>query len=532
VAWSTGSSAVIPSSASRRGCRALGGAQATRSARRRRPGIEPGDVVAGLSVALVVIPQGLAYAQLAGMPAHRGLYAAAVPPIAAALLASSPHLQTGPTALTALLSFGALSALATPASPEYVQLGLLLAVIVGVVRVAIGLLRAGVVAYLMSSAVLLGFVPAATALIVASQLPTALGAPADGGILASAASTLADPAGWSVAALALSVVAAAILVTGSRLSPMFPGVLVAVGIGMLATELLGYGGATVGDVPAGLPPISFDLPWDDTPALLVAGTVIALVGFAEPASVARTLAAQDRRVWEPDREFVSQGAANVAAGLTGGFPVGGSFSRSALTRRAGGRTRWSGAVTGLAVLAVLPVAGVLSSIPTTVLATVVIVAVVPMIRLRPIVALWPVSRPQFAVAAVTFALTLALAPHVERGVVAGIVLAVAVHLWRELRLDIDVEVDGEILHLHPRGVIWFGTAPGLEDRLVRLLAEHRDAERLVIHLDGVGRLDHSGALALRNVLEFARGAGLRVSVDGVPDHAARIVAATIGDRVR
>ena len=124
---------------------------------------------------------------------------------------------------------------------------------------------------------------------------------------------------------------------------------------MLATELLGYGGATVGYVPCRPAPRSASTCHGARPRRCsVPGTVIALVGFAEPASVARTLAAQDRRSWDPDREFVSQGAANVAAGVTGGFPVGGSFSRSALTREAGGRTRWSGAVTGLAVLALLP----------------------------------------------------------------------------------------------------------------------------------------------------------------------------------
>ena len=501
--------------------------RATRAAPRRRLPLARGDVVAGLSVALVVIPQGLAYAQLAGMPAHRGLYAAAVPPLAAALLASSPHLQTGPTALTALLSFGALSALAPPASDEYVQLGLLLALVVGVVRVAIGLLRAGAVAYLMSSAVLLGFVPAATALIVMSQLPAALGADAGEGIVAGAASALAHPGGWTLAAIALSAVAATAVLLGPRVGPLFPGVLVAVGLGMLATVALGYGGPTVGDVPNGLPPVSLDLPWGDIASLLVPGTVIALVGFAEPASVARTLAAQDRRPWDPDREFVSQGAANVAAGFTGGFPVGGSFSRSALARAAGGRTRWSGAVTGLAVLALLPFAGIVSPIPDAVLAAVVIAAVAPMIRVRPILALWPASRPQFLVAAVTFALTLALAPHVEYAVVAGVALAVAVHLWRELRVDLDVEARGDTLHLRPRGVIWFATAPDLEDRLVRVLAEHPGATGLVVHLDGVGRLDFSGALALRNALDFARGAGLEVAVDGVPAHAARIVAATL-----
>ena len=509
---------------------------ATRSSARRRRSdrahgrIAAGDVVAGLSVALVVIPQGLAYAQLAGMPAYRGLYAAAVPPLVAAFLASSPHLQTGPTALTALLSFSALSALATPASPEYVELGLLLALVVGAVRVGIGLLRAGVVAYLMSSAILRGFVPAAATLIVASQLPAALGVGGEEeGILAGALSALTHPGDWELAALALSAATVAVMLAGSRLGARFPGVLMAVALGMLATELLGYGGATVGAVPSGLPPVSLDLPWSDTPALLVSGAVIALVGFAEPASVARTLAARERQPWDPDREFVSQGAANVAAGLTGGFPVGGSFSRSALALAAGGRTRWSGAVTGLAVLALLPFASIFSSIPTAVLAAVVIAAVAPMVKLRPIVALWRVSRPQFAIAAVTFGLTIALAPHIERAVVAGVALAVAVHLWRELRLDIDVEAADEMLHLHPRGVIWFATAPGLEDRLVRVLADHPQAERLVVHLDGVGRLDHSGALALRNVLELARTAGLDVEVDGVPSHARRIVGAMLNE---
>ncbi|HET8949307.1 MAG TPA: SulP family inorganic anion transporter, partial [Solirubrobacteraceae bacterium] len=186
-------------------------------------------------MALVVIPQGLAYAQLAGMPAYRGLYAAAVPPLAAAVFASSPNLQTGPTALTALLSFGALSALATPASPEYVELGLLLALIVGAVRVAIGVLRAGVIAYLMSSAVLLGFVPAATALIVASQIPAALGAQGDDRIIAGAVSAFAHPGEWSGAALALSAAAAGAMRLGARVGPLFPVVLVAVGLGMLAT---------------------------------------------------------------------------------------------------------------------------------------------------------------------------------------------------------------------------------------------------------------------------------------------------------
>jgi SulP family sulfate permease len=463
------------------------------------------------------------------MPAYRGLYAAALPPIVAAFLASSPHLQTGPTALTALLAFATLSALAPPGSAEYVELVLLLALVVGAVRIAVGLLRAGVVAYLMSHAVMVGFVPAATALIVASQLPAALGVAADGGgIIEEAVSALTEPDAWDAAAVVLSVTAIALVRFAPRVHPLFPGVLVAVAIGMLAVELAGIGGATVGEVPAGLPPLSVDLPWGDLPSLVLGGAVIALVGFAEPASVARTLAAKERQPWDADREFVSQGAANVAAGLTGGFPVGGSFSRSALNQMAGGKTRWSGAVTGLAVLAILPVAGILESIPIAVLGAVVIAAVLPMLDLRPVFGLWRPSRPQFLVAAATFALTIALSPHVERAVAIGVGLALAVHLWRELRVDLDVFVADGIVHIHPRGVLWFATAPALEDRLVRVLAQHRGLGRLVLHLEGVGRLDMSAALALRNAIEFAEGADLDVEVCDVPAHARRLVRTALG----
>jgi sulfate permease, SulP family len=133
------------------------------------------DLVAGLSVALLLIPQSLAYAQLAGMPGYRGLFAAAIPPLVAAPIASSPYLQPGPTAVTALLTYSALSPLAPIGSAKYVELGLLLALMVGVIRIAVGLARAGVVAYLMSQPLLLGFVPAAAMIIVASQLPVALG---------------------------------------------------------------------------------------------------------------------------------------------------------------------------------------------------------------------------------------------------------------------------------------------------------------------------------------------------------------------
>lgn len=484
----------------------------TRSGRRLR--FETGDLVAGVTVALVLVPQSLAYAQLAGMPAYRGLYAAALPPLAAAFLASSPHLQTGPVALTSLLTFGALSSLAPPGSSEYVSLGVFLALLVGIVRIGVWLLRAGVIAYLISQPMLLGFMPAAGILIVATQLPSVAGASPDGdGILERAFWTLGHPSAWQASSLGLAGGALALMAAGRAVHRLFPSALLAVGAGVALSLATDYDGSTVGSIPSRvLPPLSLELPWRELPSLVVPAAIIALVGFVEPSSIARTFAAQDRRRWDANREFASQGAANVAAAVSGGFPVGGSFSRSALNRLSGARTRWSGAVTGLAVLAFLPFAGVLSSLPTAVLGAIVIGAVLSLVRLPPLVRLARLSRPQFVVAATTFVLTLVLAPRIELAVVVGVGLAVGVHLWRELQLEIPSWTEGTTLHLQPRGVLWFGTAARLEDRFLQLVADHPGIEGLTVHLDGLGRIDISGALALRDLLQQAREAGLTVEL--------------------
>lgn len=460
------------------------------------------------------------------MPPVRGLYAAALPPLFAAFFASSPYLQTGPVALTALLSFGVLSSVSTPGSDEYIALGLLLAMVVGVVRIGLGLVRAGPLAYLMSQPMLLGFIPGATLLIIATQLPGALGVSESvpgNGILEDAAWALTHPGSWEAASIVLSVLIIALVLASPRLHRMFPAVLIAVIVGVLYSSIADYGGTRVGEIPAGLPPIGFDVPWSELSSLLLGGVVIALVGFAEPASIARTFAARERQRWDANREFVSQGVANVAAGLSGGFPVGGSFSRSALNKMAGAKTRWSGAVTGLAVLIFLPFASVVEPLPRAVLSAIVIGAVLPLVRLLPLARLWHYSKPQFLVGWVTFGLTLGLAPNIQWAVLAGIGLSLGIHLVRELTLDIHARADATTLHIRPSGVLWFGSAYVLEDRFVELLALHPEATRLKVYLGGVGRVDLSGALALRRIVQDARSTGLEVDLVDVPPRARRWV---------
>jgi SulP family sulfate permease len=471
------------------------------------------DIVAGAAVALVLIPQSLAYAQLAGMPAYRGLYAAAFPPLAAAFFASSPYLQTGPVAITSLLTFGALTNMATAGSSEYVTLGVLLALVVGAVRIAVGLLHAGVVVYLISQPMLLGFLPAAALLIIASQLPAALGVETSGNdILESALVVLEKPEAWDLTAVALSAAVVALVVFGRFIHRLFPSVLVAVLLGVAASNASGYDGATVGPIPTAPSSLSFPLPWHELPELVLAGTVIALVGFIESGVIARTYAAVDRSRWNANREFVSQGVANLAASASGGFPVGGSFSRSALNRLSGARTRWSGAATGVAVLAFLPFADSLSALPTSVLAAVVIGAVATLVRPLPALRLARLSPAQFVVAAATFALTIALSPRIDLAVALGIGIAIAVHLWRELSVEVAYWAEGKTLHVRPHGVLWFGSAARLEEVFLSCLSGQPGASRVVIHLDSLGRIDMTGALALRQLLQDARRGGLSVEV--------------------
>jgi len=484
------------------------------------------DILAGLSVALILVPQSMAYAELAGLPSHHGLYAAALPPIAAAFLASSPYLQTGPVALTSLLTLGALLPLAPAGTEAYARMAALLALVVGVTRALVGLLRMGWVNYLMSRTVMTGFLSAAALLIVASQLPAALGSSAPAGsVLARAGWAVAHTGSWEGAAVALSALTVLVVAGAARLHPLVPGVLVAAVGGLLYSVWTGYEGAVVGAIPAGLPALSLDVPWARLPSLLVPGVVIAVVGFADGASISRLYASADRQRWDPDREFLSTGVANLVAGLTAGLPVGGALARTTVNRLAGARSRWSGLVAGIAVLVFLPFTAVLAPLPLAVLAGIVIAAVYNLVRPAELVALWRVSPVQALVGWGTFVATLALAPRIDLAVLLGVAMSAVVHLWRERTPDVGARREGDTLLIEPRGVLWFGSAPVMEERLLARLAEEPDVKTVIIRCGGLGRIDLTGAYTLAEMLAQAERAGLDMRLEDVPDHAFRVLTA-------
>jgi SulP family sulfate permease len=483
------------------------------------------DLLAGWSVALVLIPQGMAYAELAGLPAHRGLYAGALPLIIAAFFASSRYLQTGPSALTSLLTFGALSSIAVPGSDEYIGLAALMAVVVGSFRVIIGAIGAGSVSYLLSLPVLRGFTLGASVLIGASQLPALAGITASGsGVLSRAVETISMLSSWEPMALIVSVVTLFLILGGRRIHALFPGVLVAVIAGVAYSHFATYPGPTVGEVPASwFPPLSVDLPWGRLPDLLLSGFIIALVGFAEAATVAQLYAEREKQVWRPNREFISQGAANLVAGVSGGFPVGGSFSRSALAHLAGARTQLAGGITGVALLLLLPLAWMIGPLPKAVLGATVVAGVLKLLNPTPLIEVGKLSPPQAIVGVGTFVLTLVLAPHIEYAVIAGIALSLVVHIWREQYFKVDVDYQKPVLHLRPEGVIWFASTPMFRETLAEAVAAHPEADSLVVHLDRVGRIDLSGAIGLREVANAALSHDMKPSFVGISPHAKRVM---------
>ncbi|MEZ4608237.1 MAG: SulP family inorganic anion transporter [Deinococcales bacterium] len=391
-----------------------------------------GDLLAGLSVALIIMPQAIAYAELAGLSPVIGLAAAAFPAIVAAFFVSSPYLQTGPTAMTSLLTFATLSHLAPTQSANYIALAALLALLVGIIRIAIGRLGLGAVAYLISQPVLLGFSTGAAILIVASQLPSVFGYRSSAPhVILGAWDSLIHMGQWQLEGLILSLLAFALILGGRRFHALFPGVLVAVVLTSLYSYYRHFEGQTLGHIEAAWPQLQLIFPWEQIPNLILSAMVIAVIGFAEVAAIARSYATQERQIWDANREFISQGMANLAAAFCGAFPVGGSFSRSALNHLAGAKTRWSGAFTGFLTLGLLPLAPLLSSLPKSVLAAIIIASVLKLISIQALIKMWRYSHSQSVIAWVSFASCLLFSPRVDIAVIIGVSLSIAHHLRRE-----------------------------------------------------------------------------------------------------
>ncbi|MBI2961709.1 MAG: SulP family inorganic anion transporter [Betaproteobacteria bacterium] len=482
------------------------------------------DLIAGATVALVGIPQALAYAQLAGIPAYYGLYAALLPCIVGALFGSSAQLSTGPVALTSLLTAASVAPLAQTGSGHYVAYVVVLALLSGALQLAFGLMRLGVLLNLLSHPVLMGFLNAAAILITLSQVPELLGFSLRQGdhFLLDMWQGLHDSPDIHYLSLALGVCALALLLAFRRFVPKAPGVLLAVALLTWVSYAIGFaehGGRVVGAIPQGLPrPVMPEIEWPIVRDLLPAAFVIALISFMEAASSCKVIAAKTRAVWDENRELVGQGLAKIAAAASGTMPVSGSFSRSALNLASGARTGLASVACAVFVLLTIAfLTPYLYHLPKSVLAAIVMLALFGLINLRSFAKAWRASRDDGIAAAATFVATLVFAPNIQNGILTGIILSLALHLYRGMRPRIvtaGLHPDGTLRDaarfglppIHPRvriiridASLTFVTASHFEEAVLKVERDSPRVQFMLIAAGGMNELDATGVELLRNL---------------------------------
>ncbi|WP_018864155.1 SulP family inorganic anion transporter [Thioalkalivibrio sp. ARh3] len=625
------------------------------------------DLIAGISVALVLIPQSMAYAQLAGLPPVYGLYASLLPVMVAALWGSSHQLATGPVAVVSLLTASALVPLAAEGSSEFIALAIALALIVGVIQLVMGLFKLGALVSFISHPVIVGFTNAAAIIIGLSQLNKLLGVPIDtsGHFLLGLWGVVLELGNTHWPTLAFGLGAIAIMVGMKRVAPKIPGVLVAVVVTILVSWLVGYerkadttldqiapaelvelaqqieekrgqvsdlddrvreleieiqeaarvdapalrfqqeqaelereelraelaplreelrsvtlrrlpatddeperfiaddhlsdaeraraertawriervdgddvalngGGAVVGNVPQGLPSISApEMTFGTITTLLTTAFVIALVGFTEAIAIAKAMAARTGQRLDPNRELMGQGLANISGGFTQGYPVSGSFSRSAVNLNSGARTGMASVFTAVIIgIALLFLTPLIYHLPQSVLAAIIMMAVVGLINFKAIKHAWVANKHDGAAAIVTFVATLAMAPNLDYGILMGAGLAIVLYLYRTMQPRVcelaryddgtlreaqryGLETNEKVGLMRFDGSLYFANVPYFEDAVLDLVARNPQARYLIVVGKGINEIDASGEEVIHQLVHRLKARGITLVFAGV-----------------
>ncbi len=489
------------------------------------------ELGAALTVALVMIPQSVAYAGLAGMPLITGLYATFLPALVAVLFSASTRLSVGPSALTSVLVGASVLGMAEPASAQWVSLVVWLALLSGGIQLALGATGASWVLNLVSSPVLAGFSQAAALLIIASQLPALIGL--EGGL-----STLLQQPKFDLAALAFGATSLALFVLGKRFVPRLPMVLLVLAAAAALSKWSGYSahGAVIGGLPVGLPSLYLPgLPvWDTLSALIAPALVIALVSSLEMAASAKIESQRDGKRWDASQDLIGQGLGKLASALSGSFPTSTSFSRSAITLYAGAKTGWATvAATGLVLLVLLFLTPVLFHVPRAVLAAVVVAAVASLFKPQTFLRVGRIDRVEAAIALVTFAVTIVSAPRIYWGVLTGVVLGLSHFLHHRLHpriIEVGLHPDGSLRDRH----LWslpplaqqtyalrmdaeldFASASALERAIVDHLAADPQVRHVCLFAHPVNRIDATGVEVFMQLRATLLERGITLHISGI-----------------
>ena len=510
-----------------------------------RPAWLAGDLTAGVIVTVMLIPQSLAYALLAGLPPEVGLYASILPMVAYALLGSSMTLAVGPVAVASLMTASALQPLASAGSAEYVALAVQLSMISGVMLLAFGALRLGFLAYFLSHSVISGFITGSAVLIAVGQLKYILGVKVAGsnvletllGLARALPQTRPVTVVIGVASLLFLLLARRYLAPVltrlgvpakaadlmAKLAPMVAVIASTAVVGLFKlNETAGV--SVVGNVPQGLPQLSLSLPGMSTLSQLwLPALLITLIGFVESVSVAQSLALKRQQRIQPNRELLGLGAANVASALSGGYPVTGGFARSVVNFAAGAHTPLAGVISaGLMALVIAALTGLFYYLPHAVLAATIIVAVTSLIDVKTLKEAWRYDRADALSLMATAMGVVALG--VEVGILLGVALSLAVLVWRSSHPHMAVvgRVQGTehfrnvdrhavqtvpgLLALRVDESLFFANATVVEDRVEALLARDPLVRRVLLICSAVNQID---ATALGVLTQLERSLAIR-----------------------
>jgi len=510
------------------------------------------DAMAALIVTIMLIPQSLAYAMLAGLPPATGLYASILPLLAYALFGSSRTLAVGPVAVISLLSANAVGLAHITSGLDVITLSMTLALLSGVLMLIMGLFKLGFIANLLGRPVVTGFITAAGILIALGQLKHILGIPLGGHNLLELADGLLQYGSdthlltvvvgvtsiiflwWARAPLTHLLCRFMSKTVASALSKLAPVSAVIIAI-LLASNLSldQQGLKVVGDIPSGLPTLAWpELSWLLVSTLMPSAIMISLIGYVESISVAQTLANKRRQQIAPNHELLGLGAANVASAVSGGFAVTGGFSRSVVNYDAGAQTPMAGVFTAVGIaLACLYLTPYLALLPKAVLGATIFVAVLTLIEPHDIKFTWKYSKHDFAAMMITISMVLFVG--VEAGVMAGVAATIILMLWRTSRPHIaivgpitgsehfrnvdrhDVAQCKQVIALRIDESLFFGNVRYLDNQLNTLLAQNPCLEHLILMASGINHIDSS---AVESLLEFNK----RLQDKGIKMHLSEV----------
>lgn len=497
------------------------------------------DFLAGLTVSVVLIPQSMSYAMIAGIPPIYGLYAAAIPPIIAALWGRASLLATGPVAMVSLLTFSSIIPFAKPGTPEFIDMAITLALLVGLIQLLMGVLKLGFIMRFVSHPVIVGFTNAAAIIIASTQIQHLLGISVKGSefILPLFVEIAKNISNTNVYTFGVGLFAFSIMIVGKKLHEQFPGAMIASVITTILTYILNLhelGVKTIGDVPKGLPSPSFAvIDFEHAARLIGPALVIAIVGFMEAMAITKAISSKTKEPVDINQELIGQGTANLIGSLFKSYPVSGSFSRSAVNLQAGGRTALSNIFSGfIVIIALLFFTSTFYYLPKATLAAIVMYAAIGLIKHSQFIKLYRTSRHDGVIALITFSFCFITKP--DYAIFIGIGVSLLFFLWESMtpRIAIltrnpkteifeDAEISKlplcpQILYIRPEFSIYFANAEFIREHVLKKVEEKKNGLKFVLmDMEAVNKIDATGIDEMKELISEMRKMGVELYIANV-----------------